>query len=90
MKNCLFLLQTAKNFSKHIDMIQKISSKSSAVVLMADALLYADDERLSDFHLYALKVDQAINQLDDCSVQFLSYIELSDLISQFDQVLSLK
>lgn len=89
----LFLMQSefAKT-SAHIEQFKMMSTPQDVLILMGDAVLFADDERLSDdcqIYILASDLDLWVADLPKY-IKVLSYAEFADLILDFKRCISLK
>lgn len=91
--NTLFLLQSefAKT-STCLEQLIQISTPQDPVVLLGEAVLFAQDQRLQQFtSVYVLETE--IDLIPDnikTQIKVLSYLEFSDLVLDFKHCMSLK
>ena len=75
-----------------LNQLQQMASPNDSIVLFADAVLFAQDQRLIIYpHLYVLEQDAELNPMPLPShIQQLNYDGLTNLVLNFTRCISLK
>lgn len=91
--NTLYLIQSSyAHTDAVINTLLKIYTTGDAVIVMGDAVLFVEDDRLKTLNsVYVLDTDlDLLPQALASSIQSLTYLQFADLILNFTRSVSLK
>ena len=89
MSSCVYLLRSSQQILQHLDFFKTHSAGTSpSLVLLSDALFYAEAFLELGCKVYALEADIDLVGLKSERVEFLSYVEFTILIESFDKIVS--
>ncbi|WP_445115633.1 DsrH/TusB family sulfur metabolism protein [Acinetobacter sp. WZC-1] len=89
----LYLIQSGFNATDGmLRKLEQIHAADDAIVLMGDAVLYADDNRIMHLnHIYVLETDAVIRVTPlPPHIQSINYAEFATLVLNFRRCISLK
>ena len=89
----LYLIQSEFSATPAVlTQLGQIATTNDSIVLCADAVLFAQDERIKKFpHLYVLKQDaELMNQASFAHLSILDYDQFANLVLNFTRCVSLK
>lgn len=92
-QNTLYLIQSSyAHTDAVINTLLKIYTTGDAVILMGDAVLFVEDDRLKTINpLYILDTDlDLLPQALPSFIKSLTYIQFADLVLNFTRSVSLK
>lgn len=84
MSYSIYLIQsTYHQTPAHLDQLAQLAQINDVIILMADAVLWANDPRLQTFkQVYVLTSEALLLSVHPANVQVIDYPQLADLILQ--------